>query len=400
MTTLYEAKGQARRLAEFLASISLPVSHSQALEAVAHSHGAQNWNVFTSQLGEAGDNKSPATPMDRPDRELLTLQGLVEYAYRRESGPIHVSTRQTETRLFQRLRGKLQPFATLGAADSLALGLDMGSHLKGPPWHRAATVFIAGKEREVEAASVEVMDGHHIVLTLPRLPILHEMGITEIRNWSRLTKSPQGLVLVSGDSATGRDIVNATAGYRMFQAKHMSCYSSNGRSWLGMPSEEPSTEDYAQFIRTALRADPSVIVMEMRSPESVREALDAVNTGHFVIGVLHSNANPVDAIQRLMDLSSEPERTLERLDANLIGVLSQMPVHSLCEHCLGEGCNHCFETGQEPAEIVSSLWTRSGSEALRNLLEGKIPHRTLMDDIAVKQNLGLRYSEETLALLR
>lgn len=62
---LTSARAQARALREALAARGTPVSHSQALELVAHQHGARDWNTLHARLA-AAEVPPPATPAKAP----------------------------------------------------------------------------------------------------------------------------------------------------------------------------------------------------------------------------------------------------------------------------------------------------------------------------------------------
>lgn len=52
LPTLAAAKSQAKRLRGRLASDGMTVSHSEALELVAHQHGFRDWNAFHAAIGD------------------------------------------------------------------------------------------------------------------------------------------------------------------------------------------------------------------------------------------------------------------------------------------------------------------------------------------------------------
>ena len=57
--TIDELKSQARRLRDAMSGGGTPVTHSAALELVAKSHGARDWNTI-SALAARSDNAAPA----------------------------------------------------------------------------------------------------------------------------------------------------------------------------------------------------------------------------------------------------------------------------------------------------------------------------------------------------
>ena len=85
-------------------------------------------------------------------------------------------------------------------------------------------------------------------------------------------------------------------------------------------------EDLAVVVRAALRENPDVLVIEdMRSPEVVRLALEAMEAGHLVIGAVSAHG-AATAIGRVLDQAPEERRTQMRLALaeGLRGVVSQV----------------------------------------------------------------------------
>ena len=61
------------------------------------------------------------------------------------------------------------------------------------------------------------------------------------------------------------------------------------------------TESFARALRASLREDPDVIMVgEMRNLETISLALTAAETGHLVLGTLHTNS-AASTIDRILD---------------------------------------------------------------------------------------------------
>ena len=61
------------------------------------------------------------------------------------------------------------------------------------------------------------------------------------------------------------------------------------------------TENYLTALRASLRQSPDVILLgEMRDYETIQIAMTAAETGHLVLGTLHTNS-AVDTIDRIVD---------------------------------------------------------------------------------------------------
>ena len=85
------------------------------------------------------------------------------------------------------------------------------------------------------------------------------------------------------------------------------------------------TETFGRALRAALREDPDVIVVgELRDLETVSLALTAAETGHLVLGTLHTN-NAVRTIHRLLGVFPAEQQPQIRMmvSESLIAVVSQ-----------------------------------------------------------------------------
>lgn len=86
---------------------------------------------------------------------------------------------------------------------------------------------------------------------------------------------------------------------------------------------------FAKSLRSILRQDPDVIcVGEIRDEETAAIALRASQTGHLVLGTVHSNSNAA-ALVRLLDLNVTPLLLSSGLDI----LISQRLVRRLCTSC-------------------------------------------------------------------
>lgn len=88
------------------------------------------------------------------------------------------------------------------------------------------------------------------------------------------------------------------------------------------------TESFAKALRGALREDPDVIMVgEMRDLETISLALTAAETGHLVLGTLHTGNAP-RTLDRVLDVFPVDQREQIRImvSESLRGVLSQQLV--------------------------------------------------------------------------
>ncbi len=92
-------------------------------------------------------------------------------------------------------------------------------------------------------------------------------------------------------------------------------------------------QDFDEALKYLMRQDPDVVFIgEMRDAKTVTAAMRASETGHLVLGTMHS-ANASQAIQRLLDLFAPGERDLTRqtLSLTIKAIISQILLPSIRE---------------------------------------------------------------------
>ena len=92
-------------------------------------------------------------------------------------------------------------------------------------------------------------------------------------------------------------------------------------------------QDFDEALKYLMRQDPDVVFIgEMRNAKTVTAAMRASETGHLVLGTMHS-ANASQAIQRLLDLFVPGERDLARqiLCLTIKAIISQILLPSIRE---------------------------------------------------------------------
>src|SRR6186713_3379035 len=147
----------------------------------------------------------------------------------------------------------------------------------------------------------------------------------------------QGMVLVTGATGTGKsttlaamiDHLNTTRRLNIISLEdpiefvHRSKLSQVIQRELG--THIPS---FAEGVRAAMREDPDVILVgELRDADTVRWAMTAAETGHLVLGTLHTTS-AVKTVDRMVDAlpAEEREQTKGFLSQQLIGVVTQVLV--------------------------------------------------------------------------
>jgi twitching motility protein PilT len=169
------------------------------------------------------------------------------------------------------------------------------------------------------------------------IPSLVKLGLPAIV--TKLCDYHQGMILVTGSTGTGKsttlaamiDLLNSTRRLNIISLEdpiefvHRSKSSQIIQRELG--THIPS---FAEGVRAAMREDPDVILVgELRDGETIRMAMTAAETGHLVLGTLHTTS-AVKTIDRLIDAlpAEEREQTKSFLSQSLLAVITQILVKS------------------------------------------------------------------------
>ncbi len=153
---------------------------------------------------------------------------------------------------------------------------------------------------------------------------------------------PQGLILVTGPTGSGKSITLYTAlSYLNRPEKHiMTAEDPIEIPLSGIIQSQVNPQiglDFSRLLRTFLRQDPDIIMLgEIRDEESAAMALRASQTGHLVLSTLHTNDAP-SAIPRLLQLGIKQHE----IDNSLLLVIAQRLIRKRCQKCGGKSENSC-----------------------------------------------------------
>ena len=152
-----------------------------------------------------------------------------------------------------------------------------------------------------------------------------------------LTRYQNGLVLVTGSVGSGKsttlaalvDFINQDREDHILTLEDPIEYVFESKGCQVNQREVHShTESFAKALRGALREDPDVIMVgEMRDLETIQLALTAAETGHLVLGTLHTGNAP-RTLDRVLDVFPTDQRDQIRImvSESLRGILSQQLV--------------------------------------------------------------------------
>jgi twitching motility protein PilT len=197
-----------------------------------------------------------------------------------------------------------------------------------------------------------------------KIASVEELGLPFVV--SSFAELPRGLVIVTGPTGSGKsttlaaivDQINSSRPSHIVTIEDpIEFLHSSKRSLVDQREVGTDTKSFASALRHVLRQDPDVILVgEMRDLETVSSAITAAETGHLVMGSLHTQDAP-QAIDRMIDIfpTNQQSQVRIQLASTIQGIVTQQ----LLPHASGRG-------------RVAAVEVVVGTPAVRNLIrEGK-----------------------------
>lgn len=170
------------------------------------------------------------------------------------------------------------------------------------------------------------------------MPKLENIGFDEIHKHviQNLASKKEGLILVTGQTGSGKSttlasIVNYINEHSKkhiitiedpVEFRHKNKSSIITHREVG---EGADTKTFFSGLKGALRQDPDIILVgEIRDAETCLAAMQAAQTGHIVLGTLHTNSAP-ETITRIIDMfpAEKVKTVLTSISQSLLAVISQ-----------------------------------------------------------------------------
>ncbi len=181
-----------------------------------------------------------------------------------------------------------------------------------------------------ESVVMRILDRSRVELDFAKLGF----GPAHVTAFTELMNQPNGIVLVTGPTGSGKTTTLYTAlkalnssERKIFTVEDPIEYQLAGINQVQVQPAIGLTFPHA--LRSILRQDPDIIMIgEIRDLETARIAIQSSLTGHLVFSTLHTNSAAA-TITRLIDMGVE-----NYLIASTVkGVEAQRLVRRLCPHC-------------------------------------------------------------------
>ena len=170
-----------------------------------------------------------------------------------------------------------------------------------------------------------------------KVPELSALGLPPVI--TELTQNHQGLVLVTGATGTGKSSTLAAMINHLNSTERLNIITledpiefvhESKMSLVVQRAVGKHVGSFAEGLRAALREDPDVILVgELRDSETISMAMMAAETGHLVLGTLHTTS-AAKTIDRIIDAlpAEQKAQGATSLAQSLRGVVSQILVRT------------------------------------------------------------------------
>jgi general secretion pathway protein E len=241
------------------------------------------------------------------------------------------------------------------------------------PQDGRARLLIDGREFDVRVATMPTVHGEGVALRFlsgsHEVPHIDNLGLDahDAAALKAAIQSPNGLLVVTGPTGSGKTTTLAAVLSKLNEPSRKIVtiedpveYQIDGINQIQVKAEIGLT--FASSLRSLLRFDPDTIMVgEMRDPETARIGLHAALTGHLVLTTLHTNSAAA-AVPRLLDLGVPSYLIASTLRC----VVAQRLVRKLCPHCkaphqdVAAASTAVFSEQCGQPEIPKKLWKAIG----------------------------------------
>jgi len=216
------------------------------------------------------------------------------------------------------------------------------------------------------------------------VPTLEQLRVPDIL--TEFCEYHQGMVLVTGSTGTGKSTTLAAMINHLNETRTLNIISLEDPIEFVHPSKKCQVvqrelgthlTSFADGVRSAMREDPDVILVgELRDAETISMAMMAAETGHLVLGTLHTTG-AVKTIDRVID--ALPGELREQTKAFLAMSLKAVVTQVLVKTPDGRGRRAVFEILVNNRAISKLITTDQTHQIPSQLQTGRDLGMQMMD---------------------
>ena len=272
---------------------------------------------------------------------------MISYALHLNSSDIHIEPEEKTVRVRFRVDGVLRHIVEypLNIHPAVVSRIKIISNLKideqrVPQDGRTKVTTEDGRDIDLRVSTLPTVNGEKIVMRLQdksqEIPDLPALGLdgSALEKMERFTKLPNGIILVTGPTGSGKTNTLYSTLHRLNQEgvnimtfEDPVEYQMDGLNQSQVHPDIGYT--FSNGLRTALRQDPDIIMVgEIRDQETIEIAIRAALTGHLVLSTIHTNS-AVGTLTRITDMGVKPFL----ITSSIRGIVAQRLVRRVCPHC-------------------------------------------------------------------
>lgn len=317
------------------------------------------------------------------DEKIIQItQKIMLDSIEKNASDIHFEPYHHFFRVRIRVDGILHEMTTLTAEifPRIIARLKIMSHLdiaeKRLPQDGRFTLMVKEKQYDCRINVCPTLFGEKIVVRIlhtkdTQMLSVDALGFSGFQKNQFLTAihKPQGLILVTGPTGSGKTISLYTALKEINQPeKNIATVEDPveiellGINQININPKIDLT--FANVLRALLRQDPDVLMIgEIRDQETAEIAVKAAQTGHLVLSTLHANG-AIEAVYRLVMMGIPMFHLMQSLQL----IMAQRLARQLCHHCKIPAPN------QSHQEKILTEWLKhSDSSSQNDFMEGTKP---------------------------
>jgi twitching motility protein PilT len=256
---------------------------------------------------------------------MMALDAFLKTIYEKGASDLHIKVGRPP---MMRLRGDLVPFESVPALTPQDIQQYLYSVLSSEQQKRLEedreldfSFFVRGMARFRGNAFFQKGSLGAVFRIVPaKIPTLEELGMPEILK--QIVNKKQGLILVTGPTGAGKsttlaamiDYINSTMPVHIITIEDPIEFVYHDKlAVVNQREVGADTGSFPEALRRAFRQDPDVILIgEMRDEVTIATALTAAETGHLVLGTLHTN-DAKQTIDRILDTFPPQSQTQVRM---------------------------------------------------------------------------------------
>ena len=300
----------------------------------------------SDSANQMAPRQSPAELQNQASPAVSLVSNIIATAAAKDASDIHMEPSAQGMVVRLRIDGILRELTTVPedfrntVVSRVKILADMDIAERRKPQDGRVVTQVGSKRLDLRISVLPTHRGEKVVIRLldPSAPRLRfpDLGMAPdtCATLNRLLERPQGMILVTGPTGSGKTTTLYAAlhqlrspGVNITTVEDPVEYMLEGANQVQVNTKAGLT--FAKCLRSILRQDPNVIMVgEIRDGETAEIALKSAQTGHFVLTTMHTN-DSIAAIARLMDLQVPGFL----IASSVTAALSQRLARKLCTCC-------------------------------------------------------------------